>query len=64
MRKWIVIILSMVCAANLLACSGKKTDSLTETAGMIDEEEIEAIEKKQAEKAEPKAYKPKKKPKK
>ena len=43
MRKWIVIILSMVCAANLLACSGKKTDSLTETAGMIDEEEIEAI---------------------
>lgn len=43
MRKWSAIILSILCAANLLACSAEKTDTSAEAGGMITEEEIEAI---------------------
>jgi len=43
MKKWLAIILSIICAVNLLACSGEQTDSAFEQSGMIDEAEIEAI---------------------
>lgn len=43
MKKWLAIILSMVCAMNLLACSGEKTDLSVEADGMITEAEIDAI---------------------
>ena len=43
MKKWLAIILSIICAVNLLACSGEQTDSAFEQSGMIDEAEIEAM---------------------
>ena len=39
MKKWLAIILSIICAVNLLACSGEQTDSAFEQSGMIDEAE-------------------------
>lgn len=43
MKKWLAIILSIICAANLLACSTEKTDASAKADGLIDEAEIEAI---------------------
>ncbi len=43
MKKFLAIILAMLSALNLLACSGQKTEPVNETDGMISEAEIEAI---------------------
>jgi len=43
MKKWLAIILSIICMANLLACSKENEVSLPKTNGMITEAEIEAI---------------------
>ena len=60
MKKYLAIILSMVCVMNLMACSGQKTEPVSESDGMISEAEIEAIfgdskqEEETGEKTEPK----------
>lgn len=43
MKKYLAIILSMVCAVNLIACAGEEKNTVSETDGMISEEEIEVI---------------------
>lgn len=43
MKKWLAIILSIICISNLLACSDVEAESTANSGGMITEEEIEAI---------------------
>lgn len=43
MKKHLAIVLSMVCAVNLIACSSEKKETVNNTDGMISEAEIEAI---------------------
>lgn len=43
MKKYLAIILSMICVINLSACAGKTTEAAAESDGMLAQEEIDAI---------------------